>query len=116
MVRYWSTRRVASPAPVTPDTLTEAQLGQWKLLGAFQRRPAPQLGRRRKTLTEEDPRRTLYAGQYVFLLLFGWLNPVLKTTRALCAASHFERMQAESKARRSAWPAFRQCNRSSNRS
>ena len=96
MVRYWSTRRVASPAPVTPDTLTEAQLGQWKLLGAFQRRPAPQLGRRRKTLTEEDPRRTLFAGQYVSLLLFGWLNPVLKTTRALCAASHFERLQAES--------------------
>src|ERR1017187_5615143 len=76
--------------------MTEAQLGQWKLLGAFQRRPPPQLGRRRKTLTEEDPRRTLFARQYVSLLLFGWLNPVLKTTRALCAASHFERMQAES--------------------
>src|ERR1019366_3707828 len=96
MVRYWPTRRVASTAPVTPDTLTEAQLGQWKLLGAFQRRLAPHLGRRRKTLTEEDPRRTLFAGQYVSLLLFGLLNPVLKTTRALCAASHFERMQAES--------------------
>jgi len=96
MVRYWPTRRVASTAPVTPDTLTEAQLGQWKLLGAFQRRLAPHLDRRHKTPTEADPRRTLFAGQYVSLLLFGLLNPVLKTTRALCAASHFERVQAES--------------------
>jgi hypothetical protein len=76
--------------------LTEAQLGQWKLLGAFQRRLAPHLGRRRKTPTEADPRRTLFVGQYVSLLLFGLLNPVLKTARALCAASHFERLQAES--------------------
>src|ERR1035438_7345249 len=45
---------------------------------------------------EADPRRTLFVGQYVSLLLFGLLNPVLKTARALCAASHFERLQAES--------------------
>jgi hypothetical protein len=32
----------------------------------------------------------------VSLLLLGLLNPVLKTTRALCAASHFKRVQAES--------------------
>jgi len=76
--------------------LTEAQLGQWKLLGAFRRRLAPHLGRRRKTPTEADPRRTLFVDQYVSLLLFGLLNPVLKTARALCAASHFERLQAES--------------------
>ena len=29
-------------------------------------------------------------------MLLGLFNPVLKTTRALCAASHFERVQAES--------------------
>ncbi len=87
---------MASTALTIRDTLTEAQLGQWKLLGAFQRRLAPHLGRRRKTSTEADPRRTLFVGQYVSLLLFGLLNPVLKTARALCAASHFERLQAES--------------------
>jgi hypothetical protein len=87
---------MASTAPAIPDTLTEAQLGQWKLLGAFQRRLAPHLGRRPKTPTEADARRTLFVGQYVSLLFFGLLNPVLKTARALCAASHFERMQAES--------------------
>src|ERR1035441_1984794 len=96
MVRYWLTRHMASTGLAIPDTLTEAQLGQWKLLGAFQRRLAPHLGRRHKTSTEADPRRTLFAGQYVSLLLLGLLNPVLKTSRALCAASHFERVQAES--------------------
>src|SRR5438093_1416449 len=95
-MRYWPTRHVASTAPAIPDALTEAQLGQWKLLDAFQRRLAPHLARRRETPTEADLRRTLFAGQYVSLLLFGLLNPVLKTTRALCAASHFKRVQAES--------------------
>ena len=82
-------------API-PDLLTEAQLRHWKLLDAFQRRLAPHLQRRVQTPTEADPRRTLFAGHYVSLLLFGLLNPVLKTARALCAASHFERVQAES--------------------
>jgi hypothetical protein len=82
-------------API-PDLLTEAQLRHWKLLDAFQRRLAPHLQRRVQTPTEADPRRTLFAGQYVSLLLFGLLNPVLKTARALCAASRFERVQAES--------------------
>jgi hypothetical protein len=87
---------VASTASAIPDKLTEAQLRQWKLLEAFQRRLAPHLERRVQTPTEADPRRTLFVGQYVSLLLFGLLNAVLKTTRALCAASHFERLQAES--------------------
>lgn len=87
---------MASPASAIPDTLTEAHLRQWKLLEAFQRRLAPHLERRIQTPTETDPRRTLFAGQYVSLLLFGLLNAVLKTTRALCAASRFKRLQAES--------------------
>src|ERR1035438_10392978 len=95
MVRYWPTRRVASTAPVTPDTLTEAQLGQWKLLGSFQRRLAPHLDRRHKTPTEADLRRTLFAGQDGSLLRFGLLKPVPKPARALCAPGPFERVQAE---------------------
>jgi hypothetical protein len=87
---------VASSTSTIPDTLTEAQLRQWKLLEAFRRRLAPHLERRVQTPTEADPRRTLLVGQYVSLLLFGLLNAVLKTTRALCAASHFERVQGES--------------------
>lgn len=87
---------MASTAPAIPNALTEAQLRHWKLLDAFQGRLAPHLERRVQTPTEADPRRTLFVGQYVSLLLFGLLNPVLKTTRALCAASHFARVQAES--------------------
>jgi hypothetical protein len=87
---------VARTVLAIPDLLTEAQLRQWKLLDAFQRRLAPHLKGRVQTPTEADPRRTLFADQYLSLLLFGLLNPVLKTTRALCAASRFERVQAES--------------------
>lgn len=87
---------MASIAPAIPDPLTEAQLGQWKLLKAFQRRLTRHLARRPQTPTEADARRTLFAGPYVSLLLFGLINPVIKTTRALCAASRFGRVQAES--------------------
>jgi hypothetical protein len=48
---------VASTASAIPDKLTEAQLRQWKLLEAFQRRMAPHLERRVQTPTEADPRR-----------------------------------------------------------
>jgi hypothetical protein len=86
---------VSNTAPIA-DTLSEAQLRNWNLLDAFQRRLDPHLKRRVQTPTEADPRRTLLAGQYVSLFLFALLNPVLKTTRALCAASHFKRLQTES--------------------
>gem|GEM_PF-6700726 len=45
--------------------------------------------------TEQDPRRKLFASDYFSLLLFGMLNPVLKTTRALSAASALPRVQQE---------------------
>ena len=84
---------MASTAPAIRDILTEAQLGQWKLLGAFQRRLAPHLGRRQKTPTEADPRRTLFAGQYVSLLLLGLLNQRRwwTVTRACLCSQHIIR-------------------------
>ena len=87
---------MASTAPATSNELTEAQLRNWSLLGAFQGRLAPHLERRLQTATEADPRRTLYVGPYLSLMLLGLFNPVLETTRALCAASRFKRVQAES--------------------
>jgi hypothetical protein len=87
---------VASSAPATSDKLTEAQLRNWRLLAAFQTRLAPHLERRLPSPTETDPRRTVFVGPYLSLLLLGLFNPVLKTTRALCAASRFERVQVES--------------------
>jgi Transposase DDE domain len=87
---------VASTARALSDELTEAQLRNWNLLEAFQVRLAPHLEGRTQTPTEADPRRTIFVGPYLSLMLFGLFNPVLKTTRALCVASHFERVQAES--------------------
>ena len=87
---------MASTAHATSDKLTEAQLRNWRLLEAFQTRLAPHLKRRPPSPTETDPRRTVFVGPYLSLMLLGLFNPVLKTARALCAASHFERVQAES--------------------
>lgn len=89
---YWLTSGVASGAP-QPD-FDEQQLHHWKLLEAFQRRLEPLMDRRVKSPTELDPRRTLQPGGYLSLMLFALLNPVVKSTRALCGASRFQRMQA----------------------
>jgi hypothetical protein len=86
------------PSVAGPDfriAFTEAQLHHWKLLEIFQQRLAPVLARRKKTRTGLNPRRTLHVGPYLSMLLFALLNPVLKTTRALCAASHLPRVQEE---------------------
>ena len=72
-----------------------AELRHWKLLAEFQRRLEPLLGAAPKTPTELDPRRTLLPADYFSLHLFALLNPAIKTARALCGASHFQKMQAE---------------------
>jgi hypothetical protein len=71
-----------------------AELANWKLLAEFQRRMEPILAASPKAGTELDPRRTLLSADYFSLILFALLNPAIKTARALCGASHFERMQA----------------------
>ena len=65
------------------------------MLSEFQRRLAPILSAAPTPKTELDPRRTLFTTDYFSLILFGLLNPAIKTARALCGASKFERMQAE---------------------
>lgn len=87
---------MASTAPTISTEVTEAQLRNWNLLEAFQGRLAPHLKVRVQTPTEADPRRTISVGSYLSLMLFGLFNPVLKTARSLCVASHFKRVQAES--------------------
>ena len=79
----------------TKTEVTEADLANWKLLVAFQRRLRPVLEKAAPSQSEQDPRRKLFACDYFSLLLFGMLNPVLKTTRALSAASALPRMQKE---------------------
>ena len=43
----------------------------------------------------EDPRRRLQLSSYLSLFLFGLLNPVVRTMRGLCAASHLPRVQED---------------------
>jgi Transposase DDE domain len=84
---------VAHKASNGSVALTEEQLHNWKLLEDFQRRLEPLLASRAST----DPalERLLRPGPYLSMVLFALLNPAIKTARALCGASRFQRMQRE---------------------
>ncbi len=75
-----------------PDS-APTQFHHGKLPATFPRRLAPGLARRQPTPTELAPRRQLQPAGYCSLLLFSLRNPVLKTARAVCAATHFNRLQ-----------------------
>lgn len=75
--------------------LLESDLRQWKVIDAFNEG----LQRWGPTLTSGstwlDPERKLHLSRYLSLFLFGLVNPVLKSTQALCAASKLARVQRE---------------------
>ena len=75
--------------------IDEKQLSNWKLIDAIRTRLEALLTDRPKVPTELDKRRRLAADEYFLLVLFSFLNPVLKTMRGLCAASDFERVQED---------------------
>lgn len=79
----------------TKRKLSEADLRNWKLLAEFQRRLQPILEKAPASATELDERRKLMPADYFSLMLFGLLNPVLKTMRGLVAASALPRMKVE---------------------
>lgn len=79
----------------TKAKLSEADLRNWKLLAEFQRRLQPVLEKAPASATELDARRKLLSCDYFSLMLFGLLNPVLKTMRGLVAASALPRMKVE---------------------
>jgi len=82
-------------AKTKSGAIAEKLLVNWKLLEDFVARLEPILAAAPRTATEEDPRRTLQPGGYLALVLFAMLNPVLKTTRAICAGSQLQRVQEE---------------------
>ncbi len=88
-----SNTQTKSAVTSSGESVREADLGNWKLLEAFQRR----LARVRKKLalhpSFEDPERQLEEADYLSLFLFGLFNPVVRTTRGLCAASDLERVR-----------------------
>jgi hypothetical protein len=75
--------------------LQESDLRQWRLIDSF----CGELKRLSPTWTAgstwTDPDRKLQLSHYLGLFLFGLVNPMLATTRALCAASHLPRVQRE---------------------
>jgi len=75
--------------------LREEDLKQWRLIESFRGhldRLAPALP---TSSTWTDPARQLQLADYLSLFLFALVNPVLATTRALCAASDLARVQRE---------------------
>lgn len=74
--------------------LSEKDLHQWDLLARFrQRLLAPAAAKLHPSWS--DPQRHAQYADYLSLFLFGLLNPVVKTMRALCAASQWERVRHE---------------------
>lgn len=82
---------MARPRKTKP--LTAQDLSRWKLVADFQERLARQAGAPVGTFA--DGRRQLGEEQYLGLMLFGLLNPVVESMRGLCAASRLQRVQEE---------------------
>ena len=68
--------------------VAETELRNWKLLEQFQEAL-------KKRVSGATDCRLLSQSYYLSMVLFGLLNPALKTARGLCGASRFERMQKE---------------------
>lgn len=75
--------------------LTERDLCRWGLLEDFKQRLAQAAAGQELAQTWSDPQRLLDYSNYLSLFLLGLLNPVVRTMRALCAASHLQRVQQE---------------------
>ena len=75
------------------EPIREEQLHNWKLLERFRGEVLPLLAAQPLTPTEQDPRRTLFAEDYFCAYLFALLNPVVTSMRALCHASHCQKMR-----------------------
>lgn len=75
--------------------LRQGELGRWRLVADVQER-LEHIGREHGVgASFADRRRRLELGHSLGLFLFGLLNPVVRTMRGLCAASHLPRLQGE---------------------
>jgi hypothetical protein len=77
------------------SALQPKELGRWRLIEDFQARLVPLCEKMGLNPTFQDPRRQLQIGHYLSLFLFGLLNPAVRSMRALCEASHIDRLQRE---------------------
>ena len=74
--------------------LSEKDLHQWDLLARFRQRLLAPAATPLHPFWSDPKRHAQYA-DYLSLFLFGLLNPALKTRRALCTASQWERVRRE---------------------
>jgi hypothetical protein len=91
------------------DSVKEADLANWKLLGQFQLRLAQAQKEFALHPSFQDPERQLLAADYLSLFLFGLLNPVVRTMRGLCAASDLARVRQEVSRRHVSLGSFSEC-------
>ena len=75
--------------------IKESDLRSWKLLAAFKKRLAKIGAQSARHPSWAHPRRWLLLEDYLCLFLLGLVNPVVRTTRGLCAASRLARVQEE---------------------
>lgn len=83
----------SKPAPEIK--LSERDLSRWRLVEDFQARLRQAAQAQALPATWSDPARLLGYADYLSLFLMGLLNPVVRTMRGLCAASHLQRVQEE---------------------
>ena len=75
--------------------LNESDLRQWRVIEAFNKALLEMGPRVPAHPSWSDRQRQLKLSEYLSLFLFGLVNPVLKSTRALCEATQFSRVRRE---------------------
>jgi hypothetical protein len=73
--------------------ISETELEHWKLLQPFHRLLQQAVAQHGLPSSWQDPQRLLTYSHYLSLVLFGLLNPIVRTMRGLCAASRSPRVQ-----------------------
>ena len=86
---------ICAVTETVPTDLKQSALKRWKLIADFQERLQKEIPHAQLHPTWNDPERALKLPDYLSLFLLGLFNPVVKTMRAVCAASHLPRVQEE---------------------
>jgi hypothetical protein len=74
---------------------SDQDLHHWKVIEVFRSALVKAVQDKELHSGCQDPDRLVKHADYLSLFLFGLFNPVVKTMRAVCAASQLERVQAE---------------------
>jgi hypothetical protein len=75
--------------------LSEKDLSHWKLIQRFRELVERAAESEWLSATDQDPRRKFHQSDYLCLMLFGLVNPAIKTMRGLCAASRWKGVEEE---------------------